>query len=602
MNIKYIMFYLCAGMCCCTTLEKSFCLDKKDEKTSHKNTPQITIPENPININLNANLATTLTKKKPTVGRKLEMIYLMNVALYLESTKDIRNFASMSKKAQEACIALHINPVSIKPHQVNQYPKLATLHLRTYNDVSNWSKTGTKVDKKLHRIDVWPAYDYAKAVQLRKKLCKFVSKPEMIGAITFHNIAMNRGDNVGTIDNEQNFIFNQNIHKNKEQTAKNVDYILKSISPRAFYQTNEIKSIVIPDTVSYINRSAIGHLSNLTSIKLPNNLSCVERHMIHNCEQLKEIVIPTSVSGISSFGIFNCSSLSKITIPNSVLGLGHCPVQNCDACTVIVANTKMQNLLEQQEFTNEITVDQALNQRLFNWAWQDTQHLEIPTIVTKITDYNFIDRTDLKSVAIPTTVKSIDDSAFLNCNELTNIKIPDSITYIGDRVFKNCKSLTGITSLGKIKSIHYQTFDSCTSLSEINLPTTLTSIMWQSFRACSKLTRIKIPDNVSLIEDAFGIDLKNITLPKKLQRSYQTYDTCKLELNEIEEVTIPLNLFYQINVIDLIKYNRNLHTVNITYNETGNMINTFLPIINCLQRLNNKITIKFIYTGNSSSH
>ena len=44
------------------------------------------------------------------IGNKLEMIYLMNVALYLPTIEDIMTFETINKKATTAIRSLKVNP------------------------------------------------------------------------------------------------------------------------------------------------------------------------------------------------------------------------------------------------------------------------------------------------------------------------------------------------------------------------------------------------------------------------------------------------------------------------------------------------------------
>ena len=42
--------------------------------------------------------------------KKLELSFLMNVALYLESAQDVKNFIQVNKKALETIKGLKVNP------------------------------------------------------------------------------------------------------------------------------------------------------------------------------------------------------------------------------------------------------------------------------------------------------------------------------------------------------------------------------------------------------------------------------------------------------------------------------------------------------------
>ena len=68
---------------------------------------------------------------------KLELVYLMNVALHLESIEDVMNFESINKKSREALLSLHVNPwlktqfksdfrndIQIKENSIEKFQKI----------------------------------------------------------------------------------------------------------------------------------------------------------------------------------------------------------------------------------------------------------------------------------------------------------------------------------------------------------------------------------------------------------------------------------------------------------------------------------------------
>lgn len=610
MKLNSIMFYLGSALCSSVIMSQSMVcgLDKEDSSDKQLNIQGIQIPESVIPMDeevfTNQGIETNHNARK-LISSKLEHVYLMNVALYLRDSKDMQNFAQVCKKAQEASyLSIHRNQVSITPNQLEQYPKLATLDLQTYDDIYNWEDQRLKARNKVHRIDVWPEMRYFDANKKLDKLKKLVKKPQNRGSITFHNIYVNQGDNLGTIKNGR-FVFNNDVYTGNvvnvndiplqsNMKATDTTYIIKHLNSRSFYCMDELRDLTIPNTVTYISDSAIVRNTQLSSISLPVSLKNIGHHGINGCHQLKSIDIPTSVSGLSSFAIFDCTALSKITLPNNVFGIGHCVVQRCNNCTVVVANEKMKRMLTLHKLPNNISVDTSLNNSAFDWGWPDNGILEIPEIVTRIYDYNFMDRLDLTSITIPSTVKKIGFSAFCGCKNLVNITIPESVTYIGSRAFKGCTKLTGVNSLGSIKSLEYEVFSECKSLTSIYIPSTVTLIEWRSLFGCTNLTSLHIPDSVYQLED-FALNFKYLKLPKKLTTEYNL--KC-LEINA-NEVTIPINLFYQCNITDMIKHNNMIEVINVIYDSKISMVTTLQIIGTICSKFEpeKRPTINFIHSS-----
>src|SRR5664280_2036772 len=88
----------------------------------------------------------------------------------------------------------------------------------------------------------------------------------------------------------------------------------------------------------------------------------------------------------------------------------------------------------------------------------------IPSSVTSIGNYAFVECTGLTSVTIPSSVTSIGDSAFAGCTGLTSVTIPSSMTSIGQWAFEYCSGLTSVTIPSSVTSIGDWAFVRCTGL------------------------------------------------------------------------------------------------------------------------------------------
>ena len=73
-----------------------------------------------------------------------------------------------------------------------------------------------------------------------------------------------------------------------------------------------LKTIVIPDSVTSIAYSAFSGCSSLTSITIPEGVTSINYNTFQNCSSLTSVTIPNSVTSISDFAFQNCSSLKTI--------------------------------------------------------------------------------------------------------------------------------------------------------------------------------------------------------------------------------------------------------------------------------------------------
>lgn len=72
---------------------------------------------------------------------------------------------------------------------------------------------------------------------------------------------------------------------------------LNRIEDKTFQNMSGLKSIIIPNSVTYIGKKAFKK-SAITKITLPKNLIYIGIAAFENCEELTEIVIPETVEFI----------------------------------------------------------------------------------------------------------------------------------------------------------------------------------------------------------------------------------------------------------------------------------------------------------------
>lgn len=103
-----------------------------------------------------------------------------------------------------------------------------------------------------------------------------------------------------------------------EVTYNNKTYKVTAISPDAFYNCSEVKSIKIPNTVSFIGKNAFGYCTNLTSINIPTSVKKIETATFGDCQSLTSITIPEGVTTISEQAFASCASLTSIVLPSTI--------------------------------------------------------------------------------------------------------------------------------------------------------------------------------------------------------------------------------------------------------------------------------------------
>ena len=87
-------------------------------------------------------------------------------------------------------------------------------------------------------------------------------------------------------------------------------------------ELEDVKIIVIPETVEEIGENMFYNAANVEVILLPNSLKRIEDFAFYECTNLTYLDIPEGISYISQEFCHNCSSLTEINIPKNVTNIG----------------------------------------------------------------------------------------------------------------------------------------------------------------------------------------------------------------------------------------------------------------------------------------
>lgn len=285
-----------------------------------------------------------------------------------------------------------------------------------------------------------------------------------------------------------------------------------SYANHLYMNGEEIKELIIPNTVTSIGDFAFYGSRSLTSVTIPNNVISIGQSSFYNCSSLLSVTIPNSVTSIGDYAFSRCRSLTSITIPNSVINIGNNAFSLCNltsitfpksvrnigsyafcGCSQLASITLPESIrnIGSSAFSGckslkEVHISNLALYCTINFEYRpfdsalhlylngdEIKDLVIPNSVPFIGSYAFCYCPNLKSVNISNSVTSIGNHAFDSCISLTSVKIPNSVTYIGDYSFYNCESLITLTignsveRLGSGFNDSGKTFASCPELTDV---------------------------------------------------------------------------------------------------------------------------------------
>ena len=122
-----------------------------------------------------------------------------------------------------------------------------------------------------------------------------------------------------------------------------------SIAYNAFCRCSGITSVTIPNSVIFIGSYAFRECSGMTSVHISDleswckipfgnayaNPLYYAHHLYLNGEEVKDLVIPNTITSINDYAFYDCDGVTGITIPNSVTSIGKYAFYNCNGITSI---------------------------------------------------------------------------------------------------------------------------------------------------------------------------------------------------------------------------------------------------------------------------
>ena len=249
--------------------------------------------------------------------------------------------------------------------------------------------------------------------------------------------------------------------------------------------------ITIPEThnglpVTMIRARAFYNRDNITSVIIPESVTAIGGYAFYGCDGLTEIVIPDSVTLLGESAFYNCYNLESVVIGNGVEAIGSYAFQACSKLESVVIGNSVE----------------TIGSHAF-WSCSKLESIIIPDSVTTIGSSAFLSCSALKEVTIGTGVTSISDSAFNGCTALLNFTVsednqsykaidgnlyskdgktlvryaigkksasftvPESVEVIYNYAFSGSVNLVRVIIQGNLKTVNQAAFYNCYSLMDV---------------------------------------------------------------------------------------------------------------------------------------
>lgn len=101
------------------------------------------------------------------------------------------------------------------------------------------------------------------------------------------------------------------------------------IPPVAFDYEGNLKTIILPNSVTSIGWGAFKGCCSLTSITIPDGVTKINSETFKECSSLESVSLGNGVTEIGSSAFWVCSSLKSVDIPNNVTRIGQEAFVSC---------------------------------------------------------------------------------------------------------------------------------------------------------------------------------------------------------------------------------------------------------------------------------
>ena len=220
---------------------------------------------------------------------------------------------------------------------------------------------------------------------------------------------------------------------------------LTFIGDFAFYECNGLTSVVIPEGVERIGDCAFLWCDGLERVTFPQSLIRIGNSAFESCGSLRDAVLPDALEMLDGFAFYG-SGLNEVFVPASVYYIGTSAFAYCSALLPESFSVDPANANYQAEDGVLFSKDGSYLHS-YLCTKPDTAYT-VPSGVTEIGTYAFSGADSLCSVTLSEGVTAVDLGAFAWCYSLNSVTIADTVTEIAAYAFMEDTALTDVFYLG----------------------------------------------------------------------------------------------------------------------------------------------------------
>ncbi len=208
--------------------------------------------------------------------------------------------------------------------------------------------------------------------------------------------------------------------------------------------TWEASDFTIPATIDGLPVTEIGiyacQYAKIKTLTLPDTITYIGPYAFTNCDQLQSVTFPDSLEQIAFESFRDCKSLTEVNFPDHLVKTGD---YNFDNSPWLEAQRKKDPLV----IVNGAVID----------GRTCSGDVKVPSGVKYVASGAFAKNDKITSVSFPASVTEITDNVFWYCDNLKSAEL-NGCTSLGFGVFAACNKLTDIKLSGNLKKIDSYAF------------------------------------------------------------------------------------------------------------------------------------------------
>lgn len=272
-----------------------------------------------------------------------------------------------------------------------------------------------------------------------------------------------------------------------------------------------------PDGLVYAGKVALkqkGKMPENTKITLKPGTVSIAPECFSGCSGLAETEIPDSVENIGHHAFYECVNLKEIEIPHGVSKIPHDAFGECKNLAEIVFPSTL-TYVDAGAFDGTAWYNGQpdgvvyAGRAAYKWKGDMPENTEVKIKkgAVSITGGCFDGCEKLIKITIPAGVKYLGDSrgdffdgGCFSNTGITEITLPDGLNMIGRYAFGNCKKLKSVIIPDSVTNINSGAFGQCEKLEEITLPNKTGYICSNMFENCASLSKVVLPKGLKVID------------------------------------------------------------------------------------------------------